>query len=89
MKKRNLTILTALLLAIFLILPANTVKAEKPIIIGCPLATSFLYGWDAERAITLAVEEINKAGGVKVGQKKRPLKIEVIDTRDLEPGVLK
>jgi branched-chain amino acid transport system substrate-binding protein len=61
--------------------------AEKPIIIGCPLATSFLYGWDAERAITLAVEEINKAGGVKVGRKKRPFKIEVIDTRDLEPGV--
>jgi branched-chain amino acid transport system substrate-binding protein len=61
--------------------------AEKPIVIGCPLATSFLYGWDAERAITLAVEEINKAGGVKVGRKKRPFKIEVIDTRDLEPGV--
>jgi branched-chain amino acid transport system substrate-binding protein len=87
MEKRNLTILTALLIAIFLILPANTAMAEKPIIIGCPLATSFLYGWDAERAITLAVEEINKAGGVKVGRKKRPLKIEVIDTRDLEPGV--
>jgi branched-chain amino acid transport system substrate-binding protein len=61
--------------------------AKKPIIIGCPLATSFLYGWDAERAITLAVEEINKAGGVKVGRKKRPFKTEVIDTRDLEPGV--
>jgi branched-chain amino acid transport system substrate-binding protein len=37
--------------------------------------------------MTLAVEEINKAGGVKVGRKKRPFKIEVIDTRDLEPGV--
>lgn len=61
--------------------------AKKPIVIGSPLATSFLYGWDAERAITLAVEEINAAGGVKVGSKKRPFKIEVIDTRDLEPGV--
>ena len=87
MKKRNLTILTALLVAIFLTLPANTAMAEKPIIIGAPLATSYLYGWDAERAMTLAVEEINKAGGVKVGRKKRPFKIEVIDTRDLEPGV--
>ena len=87
MKKRNLTILTAIVIAIFLTLPANTAMAEKPIIIGAPLSTSFLYGWDAERAMTLAVEEINKAGGVKVGRKKRPFKIEVIDTRDLEPGV--
>jgi branched-chain amino acid transport system substrate-binding protein len=75
------------LLAIFLILPANTALAEKPIVIGAPLSTSFLYGWDAWRAMTLAVEEINAAGGVNVGGTKRPLKIEIIDTRDLEPGV--
>jgi branched-chain amino acid transport system substrate-binding protein len=62
-------------------------KGEKPIVIGCPLSTAFVYGWDAERGITLAVEEINAAGGVKVGKKSRPFKIEVIDTRDLEPGV--
>ena len=61
--------------------------AEKPIIIGAPLATAFLYGWDAERGIKLAAEEINAAGGVNVGGKKRPISVEVIDTRDLEPGV--
>ena len=61
--------------------------AEKPIIIGAPLATAFLYGWDAERGIKLAAEEINAAGGVSVGGKKRPISVEVIDTRDLEPGV--
>ncbi|HUL22896.1 MAG TPA: ABC transporter substrate-binding protein [Thermodesulfobacteriota bacterium] len=61
--------------------------AEKPIVIGAPLATAFLYGWDAERAIKLAVEEINAQGGVKVGNEKRPFKVEVMDTRDLEPGV--
>ena len=61
--------------------------AEKPIVIGAPLATAFLYGWDAERGIKLAVEEINAAGGVNVGGKKRPFKVEVIDTRDLEAGV--
>jgi len=59
----------------------------KPIVIGCPLSTAFLYGWDAQRGITLAVEEINAKGGVNVGGKKRPFKVEVIDTRDLEPGV--
>ncbi|RLB07983.1 MAG: ABC transporter substrate-binding protein [Deltaproteobacteria bacterium] len=61
--------------------------AAKPIVIGCPLSTAFLYGWDAERGIRLAVEEINAAGGVKVGKKKRPFKVVVMDTRDLEPGV--
>jgi branched-chain amino acid transport system substrate-binding protein len=61
--------------------------AEKPIVIGAPLATAFLYGWDAARAITLATEEINAKGGVTVGKEKRPFKIEIMDTRDLEPGV--
>jgi branched-chain amino acid transport system substrate-binding protein len=61
--------------------------AQDPIVLGAPLATAFLYGWDAERAIKLAADEINAAGGVKVGDKKRPFKVEVIDTRDLEPGV--
>jgi len=76
-----------MLLAILVILPTSSALAVKPIVLGCPLSTSFLYGWDAERAITLAVEEINAAGGVNVAGKKRPFKVEVIDTRDLEPGV--
>jgi branched-chain amino acid transport system substrate-binding protein len=61
--------------------------APKPIIIGAPLATAFLYGWDAERGMKLAVDEINAKGGVTVGKEKRPFKVEVMDTRDLEPGV--
>jgi branched-chain amino acid transport system substrate-binding protein len=61
--------------------------AQEPITLGCPLSTAFVYGWDAERGIKLAVEEINAAGGVKVGGVKRPFAVEVIDTRDLEPGV--
>jgi branched-chain amino acid transport system substrate-binding protein len=65
----------------------HALAAPKPIIIGCPLSTAFLYGWDAERGVVLAVEEINAAGGIEVGGEKRPLKVEVIDTRDLEPGV--
>jgi branched-chain amino acid transport system substrate-binding protein len=63
------------------------VWAAKPIVLGCPLSTGFLYGWDAERGIKLAVSEINAQGGVQVGGEKRPLAVEVIDTRDLEPGV--
>ena len=87
MKTNHLKSLIVLLMTISLALSAGVVQAEKPIVIGCPLATAFLYGWDAERGVTLAVEEINAAGGVKVAGEKRPFKIEVIDTRDLEPGV--
>ncbi|MBW1819016.1 MAG: ABC transporter substrate-binding protein [Deltaproteobacteria bacterium] len=87
MKKNSFCVLAILAAALLAILPAGMAMAEKPIVIGCPLSTSFLYGWDAERGITLAVEEINAAGGVDVGGTKRPFEVEVIDTRDLEPGV--
>jgi branched-chain amino acid transport system substrate-binding protein len=66
---------------------SNASAQVKPIVIGSPLSTAFLYGWDAEKAIKLAVEEINAKGGVTVGKEKRPFKVEVMDTRDLEPGV--
>jgi branched-chain amino acid transport system substrate-binding protein len=75
------------LFLVFFFFPSLSNSAEKPIVIGAPLSTAFLYGWDAERAIKLAVEEINAKGGVTVGKEKRPFKVEVMDTRDLEPGV--
>jgi branched-chain amino acid transport system substrate-binding protein len=87
MKARVLIVFVVLLAAVLFIFPGSRAMAEKPIILGCPLSTAFLYGWDAERAITLAVEEINAKGGVDVAGEKRPFKVEVIDTRDLEPGV--
>ncbi len=87
MKGKAIRRLLMVLIAALLILPGNLALAEKPIIIGSPLSTSYLYGWDAERAIKLAISEINGAGGVNVGGTKRPFEVEVIDTRDLEPGV--
>jgi len=87
MKMRGIGILAALLAAVFLVLPGTYALAEEPITIGCPLSTAYLYGWDADRAIRLAVDEINANGGVEVGGVKRPFKVEVMDTRDLEPGV--
>jgi branched-chain amino acid transport system substrate-binding protein len=62
-------------------------QKPQPIVIGAPLSTQYLYGWDAQRAMLLAVEEINAKGGVQVGNARRPFKVEVLDTRDLEPGV--
>ncbi len=84
--KFSITLAVLVTALAFLMSPAKAV-AGKPIVLGCPLSTAFLYGWDAERGIKLAVEEINAAGGVNVGGEKRPFKVEVMDTRDLEPGV--
>jgi branched-chain amino acid transport system substrate-binding protein len=81
------TFLCLLVPAFLLVFGSRAIAAEKPIVIGAPLATAFLYGWDAARAITLATEEINAKGGVTIGKEKRPFKIEIMDTRDLEPGV--
>ena len=75
------------LFLVFFFFPSLSNSAEKPIVIGAPLSTAFLEGWDADRAMKLAVEEINAKGGVTVGNVKRPFKLEVMDTRDLEPGV--
>ncbi len=62
------TVAVALCLVLGLVFSAHA--AEKPIVIGAPLATAFLYGWDAERGIKLAVDEINAAGGVNVAGKQ-------------------
>ena len=87
MKTKTLNFWFVLFTVLMLALTAGTALAAKPILLGAPLSTAFLYGWDAERGFTLAVEEINAAGGVDVGGTKRPFQLEVIDTRDLEPGV--
>jgi branched-chain amino acid transport system substrate-binding protein len=87
MNRRRKFFWVALWVALSLGLSLPAAWAAKPIVIGAPLATAFLYGWDAERAIKLAVEEINAQGGVNVGGVKRPFEVAVIDTRDLEPGV--
>jgi len=65
-----------------------TVIADaKPIVIGVAIDTQILDGFATIRGLNLAVEEINSAGGIKVKGEKRPFKVEIMDTRDCEPGV--
>ena len=59
----------------------------KPIVVGCPVPRASAYGQNGERGLLLAAEEINASGGVNVGGIMRPLKLEIIDTRDEEPSV--
>ena len=62
-------------------------EAADPIIIGVPSSLKMLEASEGLKAIIMAAEEINANGGVTVGDKKRPLKVESIDTRGGEPGV--
>ncbi len=87
MKRIRLNVWCILFVMAGMVLWYGPAAAQKPIVLGAPLSSAYLYGWDAERGIRLAVDEINAAGGVAVGDKKRPFAVEVIDTRDLEPGV--
>jgi len=87
MKRIRLSVLCMLFVMAGMVLWCGPAAAQKPIVLGAPLSSAYLYGWDAERGIRLAVDEINAAGGVAVGDEKRPFAVEVIDTRDLEPGV--
>ncbi|MBN1554155.1 MAG: ABC transporter substrate-binding protein [Phycisphaerae bacterium] len=65
----------------------SSATAQDAVVIGCPLPLAASYGQNGLRGITLAVEQINDAGGVKLGDKKVPFKMEVVDTGDLDPKV--
>lgn len=64
-----------------------TAGAAAPIVVGVPTSLGFLEGKESLRAVKMAVEEINAAGGVMVGDEKRPFAVESLDIRDAAPGV--
>jgi branched-chain amino acid transport system substrate-binding protein len=59
----------------------------EPIVIGVPTSLGFVEGKEGLAVVEMAVDEINAMGGVKVGDEKRPFKVESIDIRDAAPGV--
>jgi branched-chain amino acid transport system substrate-binding protein len=81
--------LSGFLFFIVLICPAlgGSGHAQEPIVLGIPTSLGFLEGKESLSAVEMAVDEINAAGGVKVGSSKRPFKVESIDLRDAAPGV--
>jgi branched-chain amino acid transport system substrate-binding protein len=66
---------------------AAAAKEGKPIIVGAPVPRASAYGQNGERGLIMAVEEVNAAGGVNVSGVMRPIQLEIIDSRDEEPGV--
>jgi len=89
--KRIFLMALAIVMVVALIIGGAVGCAPKPaveaIVLGAPLSIAYQHSWTADRAIRLAVEEINAKGGVNVGGVMRPFTVEMMDTRDLEPGV--
>ena len=92
MKKRNHRLVLAGVLVVSLLTVClcfnSEAKQGKPILVGAPGSYAAQpWAWSGLKGQELAVKEINAAGGVKVGGVLRPLKLEVLDSRDEEPGV--
>lgn len=68
-------------------IPAPSLFAVEPIIIGVPTSLAFLEGKESHWAVQIAVSEINAQGGVQVGSEKRPFKVVATDLRDAAAGV--
>ena len=86
--RKGLLVLVTIALAVSVVgLDCAKVESAEPIIIGAPIPRASTYGQNCERSMILATEEINAAGGIKVGGVMRPIKLEIVDTRDQEPGV--
>lgn len=69
------------------ILPATGTQAAEDIILGVATSLTLLEGRESFNAVELAVDEINAGGGVRMGNKRLPVRIESIDLRDALPGV--
>jgi len=87
MKKAILLLSFVLAVLITLVAPIQGAHAAKPIILGVPTSLGFLEGKEGLACVNMAVDEINAAGGVKVGAVMRPFKVVAIDARGAEPGV--
>ncbi len=88
MTKRRFLFLLSFLMFVYLAHSAEVIpQPVEPIVIGAPIPRASTYGQNGERSMILAMEEINAKGGIKVGAVKRPIKLEIVDTRDEEPGV--
>jgi branched-chain amino acid transport system substrate-binding protein len=87
MKKRTFACLVVVVVVgLFVSFSTKDAFSAEPIIVGVPLPLKTDWGYDSLNAVKFAVTEINERGGVLVGGDKRPLEIEVTDTRGMDPA---
>jgi branched-chain amino acid transport system substrate-binding protein len=57
------------------------------VVLGVPTSLTLLEGRESLDAVRLAAEEINAAGGVRLTDGPRPIRVESVDLEDALPGV--
>ncbi|RJR23199.1 MAG: amino acid ABC transporter substrate-binding protein [Desulfobacteraceae bacterium] len=87
MNRLALKLILVLFVATLLTGLSSRVFAQEPIVLGVPTSLGFLEGKEGLFCVNMAVDEINAAGGVKVGGTMRPFRVVAIDARGAEPGV--
>src|SRR5258705_11162623 len=76
--KRLMLLLAVLALTVAPAAAQDVVKIGQ---IEAQTGANAIYGWMSSQGTALAVDEINKAGGFKVGNKTYKLQLIVLDTR--------
>jgi branched-chain amino acid transport system substrate-binding protein len=79
--------IAAALAGLVLFFAASPAGAAQAIILGAATSLTLLEGRESLNAVELAVEEINAAGGVRVGGKNLPLRVVPVDLQDARPEV--
>ncbi|MEM2370889.1 MAG: ABC transporter substrate-binding protein [Candidatus Bathyarchaeia archaeon] len=91
LKKGEVKMRVFLTFLIALIIAPSTIFAQLKegdyVVFGVPTALGSIEGRDGWMSVQMAVEEINKKGGIKIGQKRHQIKAYAIDTREHEPGI--
>jgi branched-chain amino acid transport system substrate-binding protein len=88
-EKRHMALWTLITGVFLAAVPSVVAAMDKgdPIVVGAPVPRASAYGQNGERGLILAAEEINAAGGIKLKGKLCPIDLQIIDSRDEEPGV--
>lgn len=76
-----------MLMLVMTMATARAAHGQAPVIIGVATSTTALEGRESLMAARLAVEEINRGGGVRLDTGPARLRIEVIDLKDSDPHV--
>lgn len=85
---KNVVAIMVAFVVVALTFPIGLASAgPKPIVFGASLPLGDPTGVEAKRGAILAVEEINKEGGIRLPDGNHPVKLAIVDSRDLEPGV--
>ncbi|MBF0551895.1 MAG: ABC transporter substrate-binding protein [Deltaproteobacteria bacterium] len=77
--------LVGAIILMFLLATPVVGSAGQAITLGVPTSLQYVEGRESLDAVKLAAEEINLAGGVKIGTRRLPIRVTAVDLKDADP----